>query len=99
MTTATDLGLARAAFDRRAWSEAAERLHAADAAEGLGTEDLERLATARHMLGQPDEAAFQYDFTSMLVTGVGRDANYVVSRIAERARAALPDPATATATA
>ena len=30
---------------------------------------------------------FQYSFTSMLIRGVGRDAEYVVDRIAERAAA------------
>ncbi len=44
-----------------------------------------------YFLGIP----FQYAFTSMLVAGAGRDAGYVVERIAERARAARPaaDPA------
>jgi putative flavoprotein involved in K+ transport len=36
-----------------------------------------------YFLGVP----FSYAFTSMLVTGAGRDARYVVDRIAERARA------------
>ena len=31
---------------------------------------------------------FQYSFTSMLVLGAGRDANFVVDRIAERVRGA-----------
>jgi putative flavoprotein involved in K+ transport len=48
-----------------------------------------------YFLGVP----FQYAFASMLVTGAGRDAEYVVDRIAERvgsmARAAVAAPATA----
>jgi putative flavoprotein involved in K+ transport len=36
-----------------------------------------------YFLGVP----FSYAFTSMLVAGAGRDAKYVVDRIAERARA------------
>jgi len=55
-----------------------------------------------YFLGVP----FQYAFSSMLVAGAGRDADYVVDRIAERVRrgasarrgapvatAAGPDPA------
>lgn len=34
---------------------------------------------------------FQYAFTSMLVLGAGRDANFVVDRIAERVRSAEPN--------
>ncbi len=48
-----------------------------------------------YFLGVP----FQYAFASMLVTGAGRDAQYVVDRIAERAGAARAAPATATVTA
>jgi len=90
MTTATDLDLARAAFDRRAWSEAAERLHAADAAEPLGTDDLERLATARHMLGQPDEAARAWERAHVAALHAGeitravRNAFQLVQLFAQR---------------
>jgi putative flavoprotein involved in K+ transport len=45
-----------------------------------------------YFLGIP----FQYAFTSMLVAGAGRDANYVVDRIAERASVARPERPTAT---
>jgi putative flavoprotein involved in K+ transport len=45
-----------------------------------------------YFLGIP----FQYAFTSMLVTGAGRDADYVVDRIAERASVARPERPTAT---
>ncbi len=56
MKTSTDLDLAHDAFDRRAWSEVADRLGSADADDKLEIDDLERLATALQMLGRPDEA-------------------------------------------
>jgi putative flavoprotein involved in K+ transport len=48
-----------------------------------------------YFLGVP----FQYAFTSMLVTGAGRDAKYVVDRIAERVGAGSADPKLAPAAA
>jgi putative flavoprotein involved in K+ transport len=45
-----------------------------------------------YFLGVP----FQYAFASMLVTGAGRDARYVVDRITERASVARPERANAT---
>ena len=42
---------------------------------------------------------FQYSFTSMLVLGAGRDANYVVDRIAERVRNVQPSGRTRPAAA
>ena len=42
-----------------------------------------------YFLGVP----FSYSFTSMLVLGAGRDAAYVVDRIAERAGASSREPA------
>ena len=42
-----------------------------------------------YFLGVP----FSYAFTSMLVAGAGRDAKFVVDRIAERVAAAAPDTA------
>jgi DNA-binding CsgD family transcriptional regulator len=56
VTTSTELDLARDAFDRRAWSDAANRLAACDSVRELDIADLERLATAAHMLGRPDDA-------------------------------------------
>jgi putative flavoprotein involved in K+ transport len=47
-----------------------------------------------YFLGIP----FQYAFTSMLVGGAGRDAEYVVERVADRVRAAGPAGALAAAT-
>ena len=90
MSNSTDLDLARAAFDRRAWSEAAERLHSGDAAQALGTDDLERLATARHMLGQPDEAARAWERAHLAalhsgeITRAVRDAFQLVQLFAQR---------------
>jgi putative flavoprotein involved in K+ transport len=46
-----------------------------------------------YFLGVP----FSYSFTSMLVLGAGRDAAYVVDRIAERAGASSREPALAAA--
>jgi ATP/maltotriose-dependent transcriptional regulator MalT len=94
MTTGTDLDLARAAFDRRAWSEAAERLRAADAIEALGTDDLERLATAHHMLGQPDEAARAWERAHLSALHAGeitravRNAFELVQLFAQRGESA-----------
>ena len=48
-----------------------------------------------YFLGVP----FQYAFSSMLVAGAGRDAKYVVDRIAERARSTDAQAALAPATA
>ena len=42
---------------------------------------------------------FQYSFTSMLIRGVGRDAEYVVDRIAERLAAGARVAKAVTATA
>ena len=56
MTNPADLDLARDAFERRAWSDAASRLATVDEGQPLAIEDLERLAVARQMLGRPDEA-------------------------------------------
>jgi putative flavoprotein involved in K+ transport len=44
-----------------------------------------------YFLGVP----FSYAFTSMLVAGAGRDAKFVVDRIAERVRASNPGGAMA----
>jgi DNA-binding CsgD family transcriptional regulator/tetratricopeptide (TPR) repeat protein len=90
MTTGTDLDLARAAFDRRAWSEAAERLRTADAVAALGTADLERLAAAHHMLGQPDDAARAWERAHLAalhaseITRAVRNAFELVQLFAQR---------------
>ncbi|HEY9444748.1 MAG TPA: response regulator transcription factor [Gemmatimonadales bacterium] len=52
-----ELGQARDALRRRAWSEAYALLAAADRALPLGPEDLDQLATAAYMVGRPTEAA------------------------------------------
>jgi DNA-binding NarL/FixJ family response regulator len=46
----------RKAYAGQAWSDAYESLAAADGARSLGVDDLERLATAAHMLGRADDA-------------------------------------------
>jgi len=56
MTSTTDLDVARAAFDRRAWSEVVRRLESADAGGRLEPDDVERLGVAHQMLGRPDLA-------------------------------------------
>jgi DNA-binding CsgD family transcriptional regulator len=45
----------RRSFDAQAWADAYENLEAADGARSLAVEDLERLATAAHMLGRTDD--------------------------------------------
>lgn len=47
----------RESFERRAWREAYARLSAADQEEPLGSEDLERLATAAYLLGRDADCA------------------------------------------
>jgi len=49
---AEQLDAGRAAFGREAWLEAFSLLTAADAASPLGPEDLDRLATAAHLVGR-----------------------------------------------
>ena len=51
-----ELDRGREAFGRRAWREAHAALASADAAQPLGGEDLDRLATAAFMLGREDDA-------------------------------------------
>lgn len=57
MTTVGTLELGRASFDRKAWSDAYARLSAAAGEGPLVPEDLERLATAAHLLGRDAESA------------------------------------------
>jgi hypothetical protein len=73
VTTASDLDLARAAFDGRAWSEAVRRFEAADAAGGLDLADVERLGVAHRMLGRPDLAidVWERGHTEALAAGQG----------------------------
>jgi ATP/maltotriose-dependent transcriptional regulator MalT len=90
MTTTTDLDLARAAFDRYAWSEVAQRLLAADAVDGLGVGDLERLATAQHMLGRVEDASRTWEraHTAALEAGdlrwAVRSAFQLIQNLAQR---------------
>jgi hypothetical protein len=50
-----DLAQGRASYADRAWRRAYEALRAADQANELGPEDLERLATSAYVLGREDE--------------------------------------------
>ena len=47
----------RESFGRRAWGEAYARLSEADRDASIGIEDLERLATAAHLVGRDDDCA------------------------------------------
>src|SRR5687768_7010410 len=47
----------RAAFARRAWSDAHDELSAADGEAPLGFEDLERLAVAAYLVGRDGDGA------------------------------------------
>ena len=55
MTAAGALERGRAAFARQAWAEAYAQLTAADRGAALEPEDLERLASAAHLLGRDAE--------------------------------------------
>jgi DNA-binding NarL/FixJ family response regulator len=52
-----DLGRGREAYEHRAWAEAYTALAAADRETPLSPEDLERLATAAHLIGKEAHAA------------------------------------------
>ena len=49
------LSAGREAYARGDWREAREALLQADAADALGAEDLERLATAAYLVGRDEE--------------------------------------------
>jgi DNA-binding CsgD family transcriptional regulator len=57
MAAAESLASGRAAFRQRAWTDAYERLSAADRESPLGPTDLELFSTAAHLVGRDDEAA------------------------------------------
>ena len=61
----------------------------------VGARGISPAAPGLYFLGVP----FQWAFASMNVFGVGRDAGYVVDRIAQRVTAARPAPAMGTAPA
>lgn len=52
MTTAGELDRGRQSFGRHAWADGYAQLSAADRETALLPEDLERLATAAHLVGQ-----------------------------------------------
>lgn len=90
MTTSADLDLARDAFDRRAWGDAADGLAAADAARTLEIDDLERFAVALHMLGRPDDAVRTWERAHHAALRSGdpiraaRDAFHIVMNFGQR---------------
>lgn len=53
--TGTDLSEGRAAFERKAWGDAYDRLSAADDQAPLGNDDLVLLGTAAHLTGRDNE--------------------------------------------
>jgi DNA-binding CsgD family transcriptional regulator len=57
MTVSDALERGRAAFAQQAWGEAHARLSAADLEAPLAPEDLERLATAAHLVGRETDSA------------------------------------------
>jgi hypothetical protein len=57
MTTVDALDQGREAFGRRAWGDAYAQLLAADREAPLAPEDLERLATAAHLIGREIDSA------------------------------------------
>ena len=57
MTVPDALARGRAAFDRKAWSEAYRELGLADRQQPLAAEDLDRLATAAYLVGHESTAA------------------------------------------
>ena len=57
MTAPDALARGRAAFDRKAWSEAYRELGLADGQQPLAAEDLDRLATAAYLVGHESTAA------------------------------------------
>jgi DNA-binding CsgD family transcriptional regulator len=56
MTVVDSIDLGRASFARQAWADAYAQLMAADREAALEPEDLERLATAAHLLGRDAES-------------------------------------------
>lgn len=67
MRDATEAG--REAFARRAWREAHDALAAADRAGTLDADDLERLATAAHLVGDDDADAWSRAYHRHLAAG------------------------------
>jgi len=67
----------RESFRRQAWADAEAQLSAADAAEPIGPEDLERLAIATYLLGRYDKSS-----------GISRRAYQESIRIGDVGRAA-----------
>jgi DNA-binding CsgD family transcriptional regulator len=87
------LALARAAFDRRAWREVADRL-GQDQTSQPRIEDLERLATAQQMLGEPDDARATWERAHFAALAAGdpvrasRNAFHLVMNLFQRGESA-----------
>lgn len=88
--TSGDLVAGRAAYQRRAWTEARHRLAAADADAGLAPEDRDLLASAAYLTGQGDTAwaAWEWAYRGFAERGeVGRAARcgfWLVLTLAQR---------------
>jgi DNA-binding NarL/FixJ family response regulator len=81
VTGSVDLDRGRAAYRRRAWGEARAALAAA---EPLGPDDLEQLATAAFLMGRGDESvrAWERAFHARVAEGARDRAAYCAFRIA-----------------
>jgi DNA-binding CsgD family transcriptional regulator len=94
VTTSTELDLARAAFDHRAWREAVVRFEGADSRGELTIDDLERVAIAIHMLGRRDDAVRFWERAHLAalqsgdVVRAAREALHIVMNFAERGEVA-----------
>jgi DNA-binding NarL/FixJ family response regulator len=55
LTVAGGVDQGREAFELQAWGDACQYLSAADVEQGLGLDDLERLAVAAHLVGRSDD--------------------------------------------
>jgi len=74
MATSDALTRGRAAFERKAWSEACRQLRRADRDAPLDPEDLDHLATAAYLIGEESVSAEIRGraHASFLVVGQGR---------------------------
>jgi DNA-binding CsgD family transcriptional regulator len=88
------LELGRRAFAGRAWASAHAQLAAADAAQLLELDDLERLAIAAHMLGRSDDATRAWERAHQTAVRDGdfaraiRDAFHLIMGFGQRGESA-----------
>ncbi|HEX5825564.1 MAG TPA: LuxR C-terminal-related transcriptional regulator [Candidatus Limnocylindrales bacterium] len=78
MTTTDELDLGRDAFARQAWGSAFEHLTAAAGEHALDDVDLERLATAAHMIGRPEDATRAWERAHQVAVSAGKPAKAVL---------------------